>query len=243
VSLNAIFLSKAKTVMASAENNDLDLEGRTRSSGFGFNEQGPRRHLDGYSNFVRAMKILLPTIAAFLVALIVAWPHINVPDARFRIGFADLTVKEAADPSMLNPRYLGTDDENQPYSVTAEIARRLADTGNIVELDSPKADILLEDDTWLVLTAERGIYGRTAETLDLIGSVVLYHDSGYEFLTEKAKIDLDKSVAEGDQPVKGQGSFGNLQAEGFRLKDKGKTIYFTGKSKLVIYPGARKTSP
>ena len=66
--------------------------------------------------------------------------------------------------------------------------------GNIVELDSPKADILLEDDTWLVLTAARGIYGRTAEALDLVGSVVLYHDSGYEFLTEKAKIDLDKSA-------------------------------------------------
>jgi len=92
----------------------------------------------------------------------------------------------------------------------------------------------------LVLTAAKGIYGRTAESLDLEGSVVLYHDSGYEFLTEKAKIDLERSIAEGDVPVRGQGPFGNLQAEGFRLVDKGKTIYFTGKSKLVIYPGAGK---
>jgi len=229
--------------MAFAVKNDPDMEDRGRSLGFAFNEQGPRRYMTGYSGFVRAMKIVLPTIAALLIALIVAWPYINVPDARFRIGFADLTVKEATDPSMVNPRYLGTDDQNQPYSITAEIARSLADAGNVVELDSPKADILLEDDTWLVLTAARGIYGRGAETLDLLGSVVLYHDSGYEFLTEKAKIDLDKSIAKGDQPIKGQGPFGNLQAEGFRFEDRGKTIYFEGKSKLVIYPGAGTTSP
>ena len=189
------------------------------------------------------MKIVLPAIALLLIVLIVAWPHLNVTDARFRIGFADMTVRVAEDPAMLNPRYVGSDKDDQPYSVTADIARRLSETAGNIELDAPKADILLKDNTWLVLSANRGLYERNNESLDLLGSVILYHDSGYEFLTEKAKIDLDKSVAEGDHPIKGQGSFGNLQAEGFRLKDKGKTIYFTGKSKLVIYPGAGKTSP
>ncbi len=229
--------------MAPAADDGLELEGRKRGGNLGFEDRGPRRYTASYSQFVRAMKFLLPATALLLIGLIVAWPHIEVSDAKFRIGFADLTVKEADDPSMLNPRYIGTDDENQPYSVTAEIARRLAETGNVIELDSPKADILLEDGTWLVLTARRGIYGREAETLDLVGSVVLYHDTGYEFLTEKAKIDLETSSAAGDQPVRGQGPFGNLQAEGFRLVDKGKTIYFTGKSKLVIYPGAGQNNP
>jgi lipopolysaccharide export system protein LptC len=229
--------------MAPAAQNGLELDGRRRGGDFGFESRNPRRHTAGYSNFVRAMKFLLPTIALLLIGLIVAWPHIDVSDAKFRIGFADLTVKEADDPSMLNPRYIGSDDDNQPYSVTAEIARRLSATGNVIELDSPKADILLEDGTWLVLTARRGIFGREAEALDLVGAVVLYHDSGYEFLTEKAKIDLETSSAVGDQPIRGQGPFGNLQAEGFRLVDKGKTIYFTGKSNLVIYPGAGKKVP
>ncbi|MBO6947981.1 MAG: LPS export ABC transporter periplasmic protein LptC [Rhodospirillales bacterium] len=229
--------------MAPAADDGLELEGRKRGGNLGFEDRGPRQYTASYSQFVRAMKFLLPAAALLLIGLIVAWPHIEVSDAKFRIGFADLTVKEADDPSMLNPRYIGTDDENQPYSVTAEIARRLAETGNVIELDSPKADILLEDGTWLVLTARRGIYGREAESLDLVGSVVLYHDTGYEFLTEKAKIDLEKSSAEGNEPVRGQGPFGNLQAEGFRLVDKGKTIYFTGKSKLVIYPGAGQKNP
>lgn len=185
---------------------------------------------------------MLPTIAVLLIILIVAWPYLNVSDARFRLGFANMTVRVAEDPSMINPRYVGSDKDDQPYSVTADIARKLAENAENIELDAPKADILLEDQTWLVLSANRGVYERADESLDLIGNVILYHDSGYEFLTETAKIDLEKSAAEGHQPITGQGPFGNVQAEGFRLIDKGKTIFFTGKSKLVIYPGAKKVN-
>ena len=42
----------------------------------------------------------------------------------------------------------------------------------------------------------------------------------------------------GDEPISGQGPFGNLQAEGFRISEHGKTMYFTGKAKLVIHPSA-----
>jgi len=188
------------------------------------------------------MKIVLPAIALLLIVLIVAWPHLNVTDARFRIGFADMTVRVAEDPAMLNPRYVGSDKDNQPYSVTADIARRLAESAENIELDAPKADILLKDNTWLVLSANRGVYKREDEALDLLGSVILYHDSGYEFLTEKAKIDLEKSSAEGQDPIRGQGPFGTIEAEGFRMIDRGKTIFFTGKSRLEVYPGAKKVN-
>jgi lipopolysaccharide export system protein LptC len=42
-------------------------------------------------------------------------------------------------------------------------------------------------------------------------------------------------------PIQGQGDFGLLSAQGFKLVDKGKIIYFTGKSKLTLHPGARKS--
>lgn len=211
--------------------------------GFDDARSAPRRISPGYSNFVRTAKIGLLTVALLLIVLVVAWPYIDVSDTRFRIGFADLTVREAGDPSMVNPRYVGTDDDDQPYSVTAEIARRLSETGDVIELDQPKADLAMNDGTWLVLSSQRGVYGRVAEQLELVGSVVLYHDSGYEFLTEKANINLQTSVADGQLPVRGQGPFGNLEAEGFRLDDRGQTIYFTGKSKLVLYPGANRGAP
>lgn len=223
--------------MTPSDHADLDLESRPRANRYEAAITEPRRHAAWYSSFVRWAKFGLPVVALLLIALVISWPHIRPGDTRFRIGFADLHVREAADPSMINPRYVGTDNDDQPYSVTAEIARRLTPDAPVIELDSPKADIALKDGTWLVLTAARGIYAKTVESLDLVGSVVLYHDSGYEFLTEKAKIDLKLGAAEGNVPVRGQGPFGNLQAQGFRLVNKGATIYFTGKSKLVIYPG------
>ncbi|MCH8236857.1 MAG: LPS export ABC transporter periplasmic protein LptC [Proteobacteria bacterium] len=193
-----------------------------------------------YSRFVQMMKFLLPAVAALLIALILVWPYLKTEDILFRISFAALTADQTEDPSMVNPRYLGIDKDNQSFSITADLARNLGQGSMSVELEMPKADITLEDGSWLVVTAENGIYQRLEQTLKLTGSVNLYHDSGYEFRTAEARVDLEKGTAAGTAPIRGQGPFGDLQAEGFRLIDKGRTIIFTGKSKLVLYPGIGK---
>jgi len=200
------------------------------------NRQRPR-DLRWYSRFVQMMKILLPAVAALLIVLILVWPYLRSEDLRFRLSFAALTAGETEDPSMVNPRYLGIDGENQAFSITADLARRLAEGSSAVELEMPKADITLSDGTWLVVTAQSGVYKQIKKTLELTGAVNMFHDSGYEFKTSKIRIDLEKGLAEGDAAVRGQGPFGDLSGEGFRFIDKGKTIIFTGKSKLVIYQG------
>ncbi len=193
--------------------------------------------IGAYSRFVTMMKVLLPVIALLLIVLVVVWPYLKLDDTRFSIGFTALKVGNVEDPAMINPRFQGADSDKQTFSITADIAKNLLNAEKSVELEMPKADISLDDGSWLVVTAKSGIYVRERETLTLNDSVNLFHDSGYEFRTESANIDLTKGTASGSVPVEGQGPFGNLQAEGFRLVDKGKTIFFTGKSKLTIYPG------
>ena len=193
-----------------------------------------------YSRFVQMMKFLLPAMALVLVGLVLMWPYLRSDDLRFRLSFAALTAGETEDPSMVNPRYVGVDKENQAFSITADLARKLPGETTSVELEMLKADIVLDDGTWLVLTAETGIFERSKKTLDLTGAVNLFHDSGYEFRTSKASIDLEQGTAKSTTAVLGQGPFGDLRGEGFHLTDKGKTILFTGKAKLVIYPGAGK---
>ena len=194
-----------------------------------------------YSRFVTMMKVLLPVIALALIVLVVAWPYLKFNDTRFSIGFTTLRVGNVEDPAMINPRFQGADKDRQTFSITADIAKNLLNGDKSIKLEMPKADISLEDGSWLVVTAKNGIYVRQNETLTLNEQVNLFHDSGYEFRTESAVIDLTKGTASGTVSVEGQGPFGNLKAEGFRLVDKGKTIYFTGKSKLTIYPGAGGT--
>ena len=196
-----------------------------------------RRRVVGYSRFVNLMKVLLPAAAAVLVVLVGAWPHLQTKDDRFRIGFSALKARNAEDPAMINARYMGTDKNALPFSITADIAKNLVKGTAKVELEMPKADMTLDDGTWLVLTAETGIYSRETRTLDLVGAVNLFHDSGYEIRTAKARIDFIQGAATGREPVRGHGPFGELVSEGFDLKNKGKIILFTGKSKLVLFPG------
>ncbi len=132
---------------------------------------------------------------------------------------------------------MGIDKNAQPFSITADLAKNLAKGTATVELEMPKADMTLDDGTWLVLTADTGIYSRETRTLELVGAVNLFHDSGYEIRTAKARIDFVQGAAAGTDPVRGHGPFGELVAEGFDLKNKGKIIRFTGKSTLVLFPG------
>ena len=224
--------------MTSAEGPPVGVMRRSRYRHVAMRADVPRRYVVGYSRFVSMMKYLLPTVAAVLVVLVVIWPHIQPKDASFRIGFSALSARDTEEPNMVNARYVGTDKDSQLFSVTADIAKNLLQGIADVELEMPKADLSLEDGSWLVLTAETGIYNPTFKTLDLIGAVNLFHDFGYEIRTSRAFIDLEHNVAAGTEPVVGQGPFGELQSEGFRLEDKGRLITFTGKARLMLYPGS-----
>ena len=199
--------------------------------------RGRIKRMRNHSRFVSAMKVALPVLAMVLVTLIFVWPKLQASDNRFQVGFAAIKAHEAGNPSMMNPRYVGLDDRQQPFTVTADLARNVMQTDRPVELEVPKADLSQADGSWVVLTAQTGSYAREQRQLDLEGDVNLFHDSGYEFKTASVRIDLATGTAHGTVPVAGQGPFGDLRAEGFHL-DKGKrVINFTGRARVIMYAG------
>ncbi|MFQ6018328.1 MAG: LPS export ABC transporter periplasmic protein LptC [Kiloniellaceae bacterium] len=192
-----------------------------------------------YSAFVGLMKVALPATAAALILLVVAWPQFVFEDDRFRLSVSKLAPEQAQSLTMLNARYEGIDAKNQPYTITADMATRSMSDEDLIELQLPKADITLDDGTWLALNARTGYYRRESRLLDLAGSVNLFHDQGFEMRTEAARIDLDKGTANGAQAVEGQGAFGFINAEGFRVLDRGARIFFTGATRLIVLPNAK----
>lgn len=188
-----------------------------------------------YTRFVRMMKLLLPLIAVVLIAMIALWPHLRADGSQFSIGFSNIGISDAKDPSMINARYVGTDNQNQPFAITADIAKKTDDITQSILLELPKADLTMSDGSWVVLTAQSGLYDRPTEYLELEGDVNVFHDSGYEMHTDAAAIDLANGSAQGYSPVIGQGPFGQINSEGFRLIDKGRTIIFTGKTSATLY--------
>lgn len=229
--------AEAAKVLAVAEAQEVVRGGRDEIFDSPAATARRRRSLVRYSRFVSTMKFLLPVAAVLLLIAVGIWPQLQSQDHRFRVGFGAVNAREAMDPGMINPRYVGIDDGNLPYSITADLAKNILPGNEVIELEMPKADMTLEDGSWLVLTAENGIYSRDRKSLVLEGAVNLFHDSGYEIRTQEARIDLDRGVAAGSQRVDGHGPFGELRSEGFLLEDKGAKITFTGKAKLILYPG------
>ena len=192
----------------------------------------------GYSRFVGILKVLLPAVAVGLIILVIAWPRIEgtVPD---QVTLPEIDL-QGGEVSVLNPRWNGVDEEDRPFTVTADLVSQSKEDTNLYELELPKADITLEDETWLALTARAGRFFYEEQQLELIGDVDMFHDQGFEIRTEAASIDLKSKDAWGEKPVEGHGPAGRLNAEGFRIVQEGDRIIFTGKSRLIVYPDAQE---
>lgn len=201
----------------------------------GDDHRAPLRSGGSYSVFVAWMKVLLPFLALGLIALIVIWPRLKSDDT-FHIGFSSVRLSGSAQPGVDNARYMGTDENRRPYTITADLARIDDKIDGLVRLETPKADLTLENGTWLVLTANKGRFFEGRQHLELEGNVNLFHDTGYEIATEHLNIDLKTNVAQSTAPVVGHGPFGVLNSAGLKLIDRGRIIYFTGPAKLVLYP-------
>ena len=189
-----------------------------------------------YSRFVNSMKVLLPALATAMIILIVSWSHFASDDELFGTDVIKNPAKQAENLNMINARYSGVDDDEQPFTITADMANQARSDEEKFDLQFPKADITLKDGAWLALTAKLGHYDRTRDWLDLEGDVNLFQDEGFEMQTEKAQIDLKNGVAQGDRAVQGQGPLGEIVSEGFRIEERGERIFFTGKARMIVYP-------
>lgn len=190
-------------------------------------QTAPSRHTRRYSRWVDRMKLILPSAAAMLIGMVVLWPQVG----REAEGFA-LAV-QAPLPSGVerlrvdNPRLFGTDDDNQPYAITAQAVEEHT-AGAAVDLIEPKADIALHDGAWLAAAARSGVFMKDDEVLRLSGDVTLLHDEGYEILTDTVDVDVRTGTADGNAPLWAQGPFGELQAAGLALNHPGRKITFKG---------------
>lgn len=196
---------------------------------------------------VNMLKFVLPLIAMTILALVVLWPQIEqVQESGFRLGFSTSPEDLMENVAMSKPRFFGVDGNRQPFTVTASEAVETAETEtrpDHIYLSAPQADITLNDGSWIAMTANEGFYTEADGILDLVGTVNMYHDQGFEIHTEEADIAMNSGSASGDVPVDGQGPFGTIASDsGFELEDKGAVIRFLGKSRLVIFDSAMNST-
>jgi lipopolysaccharide export system protein LptC len=189
-----------------------------------------------YSRFVSLAKRILPGVAGFLLLLVAIWPHLQAEVDRVHFTAPRLDPREAQDLRMVNAHFTGIDRQNRPFVVTADVARQSPNVDDLISLEGPKGDLTSLSGSWFELSGYTGLYQPNAQILDLFGNVQLFQDKGNEFHTDSAHIDMAKGTADGHDRVDGQGPFGHITGQGFRILDHGATILFTGRSRLELIP-------
>jgi lipopolysaccharide export system protein LptC len=198
----------------------------------------PRRplppHLLRHSRMVAAMRLVLPALAALLLALLALWSKFGLDGNRLLLDVRSAGRTTIDSMTMSNPHFEGIDEKKRPFNVTAEKATQLDKNGDVVDLHGPQADITLENGAWLALSADNGRYQRKEQLLNLGGGVSVFHDQGYELHTPVLRVDLATNRASSNQPVQGQGPAGNLTGEGLVISEGGKRMLLTGRSHMKL---------
>lgn len=195
-------------------------------------DAGPRKLDRRYSKYVRGLKVVLPSTAAIVVVLVLAWPQLHLQDRLPDPESLRIRPQDAADLTVLGVRYAGTDSQDRPFTVTAASTRQARDDADRVALEKPEADMTLTGGRRIALQAEQGVFDRETSRLDLSGAVRFLHDDGYELRTDQAQIDFRDGLAQGDGPVVADGPVAKARADGFKVLDRGRTVLFTGKASM-----------
>jgi lipopolysaccharide export system protein LptC len=199
----------------------------------------PRARLRGRrGRSVRVLKVALPLIVLATLGSVGYWWL----ESRGRIVDPTLiqqvpgTSATQAEVTVQDVKYDGKDDRGRPFTITATSASHKDGDDRHIALKKPMADLVLNSGSYVALTANDGLLDRDVDIITLNGDVTLFHDKGLSFQTSSATIDLKAKTAEGDEAVEGQNGKGELTSEGFRVRDDGDTILFTGKAYVKIYP-------
>ena len=174
---------------------------------------------------------MLPLAALALLSSIALWPELTRSVENGRVTWHRLTMATGAG-QMTHPRYHGLDGRDRPYTISADTAER--DGPNRVNLSAPVGDATLQNGTWLLLRAKKGVFLQHANELDLADAVTLYRQDGTVMTSQSATMNLKQGAATSGEFTHAEGPFGTLDAQGFTLVDKGAVIQFHGPAKLVM---------
>jgi len=182
---------------------------------------------------VRLLKYLLPAGALALLATIVLWPEFERTGENARLSFRRMSRATPEAVRVVDPRYQGIDEEGRPFNVTAFVASQQGAT-RVVDLEAPRGDMTQGDGGWLLVESRSGRLDRDSNILDLWDDVTIWQDDGTLIETQQARVDVKAGHAEGDRPIAAQGSFGTITGDGFRLRDRGAVVVFTGNARAVL---------
>jgi lipopolysaccharide export system protein LptC len=195
-------------------------------------QPGKAAYSPTYSKIIRWMRLALPLTALAIAAIVFSW---SGPRQSLLSRTADTEIRKTIGKNeLVSPRFENVDAQNRPYTLTAERAVQDKIDGNVIVLEKPRGDMVLEDNHWIAMEASEGAFEQADRKLLLRGNVRLFRDGGYQLETPELHIDIANNTALSEKDVYGQGPEGTLEARGLLGDNIKGTLVFTGPAKLVL---------
>lgn len=191
-----------------------------------------------HDRVVGSARVLLPIAAVGLVALLALAPLAKDRDVSFLL---DKNKVEVASERMRveSAQYRGTDNQGQPFALTAGAAVQPNSTDPIVRMTDLAARIQLRDGP-ASLVAGRGRYDMIAERVAMDGPLTFEAADGYRMTTSDVVADLKTRTMASSGRVEGKMPLGTFTAGRLRADLDQRHVVLEGGARLKIVQGALK---
>jgi lipopolysaccharide export system protein LptC len=198
------------------------------------------RRAVSHSRRVRRLRVLLPAGALAITLAFVAISLVRglMPD-ELQIESAKI---EDGKVVMEKPAIAGRNSDGVRYSMRAERALQDIKNPNMITLETIAAAVPVNDKVIARVVATSGIFDRGANVLDLDKPFTLNLSSGIDAQFGSAYLDIAGGTMKTEDPVAIQTKGASIVANSLEMKDKGRTMIFSGSVKLNIEPSALRSN-
>jgi lipopolysaccharide export system protein LptC len=183
-----------------------------------------------HSRLVRILRIAVPAVVGLAMAGVVAISIFNPFRALMKnlpLNMDNLVVS-GTKITMEAPHMSGFSQDQRPYEVWAKTATQDLTAPDRVELQAPRAKVLMEDRSSVTMDARTGMFDTKANLLDLRKDIFLQSSTGYEARLSQALVDIGKGTVTSEEHVDVKLLNGTLTADKLRITEKGELVRFEG---------------
>lgn len=192
------------------------------------------------SFLVKILRFLFVSMAVLIVGVVVSYIVANSNNPAPDIPIFPVQVVSEDEMLIRNPVFTGRDDSQSPFSLSADTALQQTGGSGITDLVNPELNTSPEKSGGANVTARHGKYDDTGRVLELTEEVTLTTDSGFEYTTPSATIQLSSDEISGNKGVQGEGPLGSIKSDEFKVVEGGERVYFTGRVVTRINVGTNK---
>ncbi len=177
--------------------------------------------------------LLLVVLIAIILAITLGSTKIKKP---LLLDIFELQLKENKNSSYVkNAKLLGTDKNKRPFLITADKAIRDSSNKNLINLVLPKADLTLDNKSWVMVSGKSGTIYSKINLLEIYGGIDVYSSNGTEIHSEEATYNFSEGILEGEKNIKIHGGWGTLNGTRFMYNTNSSILSIYGNPLLTLY--------